>query len=196
MPYYYSKKQESPLNLKKIKCILRGKDLEFYTGSGVFSKNKVDSGTKLLAENAYVEDVWRVLDMGCGYGAVGITINKVFPDTEVLMVDINKRAVKLAKMNVKLNDAKAEAMQSDLYENIKEKFNSIIANPPQRAGKEVCFKIIEDSKKYLVKDGLLQLVARHQKGGKELGKRMELVFGNIRETAKKSGYRVYVSRLS
>ena len=196
MAHYFSQEQASPLKLKKISAALRGHDFEFYTGSGVFSKDSIDKGTALLIENAIIEKNWKIMDLGCSYGAVGIIIAKLFPETTIVMADINKRALQLAKMNLKLNHvANAEVIFSDLYKSIEGKFNTIIVNPPQKAGKETCFEIIEKSIGYLEPNGSLQLVARHNKGGKELEKKMNLVFGNVKAIAKKGGYRVYTSIL-
>lgn len=192
--HYYSEKQTSRLKIKEIESNLRGNILKFYTGSGVFSIGKVDKGTKLLIEKCIVQPNWKILDLGCGYGVVGISIAKAFPSTQILMADINERAVKLSRMNVKLNNiSNIEVRQSNLYQNIQEKFDTILTNPPQTAGKKVCFEIIEKAKDHIKKGGLLQLVARHNKGGKELGKKMNEVFGNVKDIAKKAGYRVYVT---
>lgn len=195
MPHYYSEKQTSPLRLEKIKSVLRGRLFEFYSGSGVFSKKKVDNGTKVLVENCIVKNSWRVLDLGCGYGVVGIVIAKIFPKTAVLMVDVNRRALKLAKMSLELNNIEnADVKYSNLYSAVKEKFNTIIVNPPITAGRKLCFRIIEESKEHLEKDGLLQLIAKHRKGGKMLGEKMLEVFGNMEEKAKSGGYRLYISK--
>jgi len=116
-------------------------------------------------------------------------------NADVVMSDVNKRAVMLAKMNIKINNIKAEIYQGSLYEKIKNNdFDVVLSNPPQTAGKEICFKLIEQSNEHLKNNGNLQLVARHNKGGKTLSKKMEEVFGNVRVIAKKSGYWVYVSK--
>ena len=189
MPHYYSEKQTSPLRLEKIKVVLKGKLFEFYSGSGVFSKKKVDNGTRVLVENCIVEKNWRILDFGCGYGVVGVVIAKMFARTTVLMVDVNKRALKLAKMSLELNNVEnANVKYSNLYSDVKEKFNTIIVNPPMTAGRKLCFRIIEESKEHLEKEGLLQLIAKHRKGGKMLGEKMLEVFGNMEERAKSGGY--------
>ena len=195
MPHYYSEKQTSPLRLCKIKSAIMGKVFEFYSGSGVFSKKKVDNGTRVLVENCIVKNSWKILDLGCGYGVVGVVIAKIFPKTTVLMVDVNKRALKLAKMNLELNNIKnADVKYSNLYLNVKEKFNTIVVNPPITAGRKLCFRIIEEAKEHLEKNGLLQLIARHRKGGKILGEKMLEVFGNMEEKAKSGGYRLYISK--
>jgi 16S rRNA G1207 methylase RsmC len=194
--HYYSEKQTSELRIREIDVNLRGNILKFRTGSGVFSIGKIDKGTKLLIEKCIVKKDWKILELGCGYGCVGIAIGKAFPSTSVLMTDINERAVKLSRMNIKLNKVEnVKVRKSDLYKNIHEKFDTIITNPPQTAGKKICFEIIEKAKEHLNKNGLLQLVARHNKGGKELEKKMKKVFGNVKDIGKKAGYRVYVAKL-
>jgi len=196
MPHYFSEEQTSPFKINKIAARLRGELFEFYTSSGVFSPNNIDRGTEILINYLIIKEKWDILDLGCGYGAVGIVIAKHFPKNRVIMADINKRAVKLSKMNLRLNNLiNAEVRQGNLFETVKEneKFDSILVNPPQTAGKKVCFEIIEKSKNYIKEKGLLQLVARHNIGGKELSKKMKEVFGNVKDIAKKSGYRVYIS---
>jgi 16S rRNA G1207 methylase RsmC len=195
MSHYYSENQTSELKLNKIEVRLLDHPIELYSGSGVFSIKKVDKGTELLINKAIIKDKWEILDIGCGYGVVGIAIAKAHPSTKITMTDINKRAIKLTKMNIKLNSIEnTTVFDSNLYAKLKDKkFNTILTNPPQNAGKEVCFSIIEKAKSHLKKGGLLQLVARHNKGGKSLNNKMEEVFGNVKDIGKASGYRVYVS---
>ena len=179
--------------MKKIKERIGNFEFEFYTASGVFSKNKVDKGTLILAKNMFIKKNSNVLDIGCGIGVLGIVAAKFF-NANVVMSDINKRAVALAKMNAKLNNVEAEIYQGNLYEPIKQAdFDVVLLNPPQTAGKEICFELIKKSKNYLKKDGSLQLVARHNKGGKTLSNKMQEVFGNLNVLAKKAGYWVYMS---
>ena len=193
MEHYYSEQQKSLLNLKKIRQKVKGQEFEFYTASGVFSKERIDKGTLILAEGMIIAKNQKVLDIGCGIGVLGIVASKLF-NADAVMSDINKRAVMLAKMNVKLNNTKAEIYQGNLYEKIKDNnFDAVISNPPQTAGKELCFELIEKSKKHLKHNGTLQLVARHNKGGKTLSEKMKEVFGNVKVIARKSGYWVYLS---
>ena len=194
MSHYYSEYQENRLNIKKFKVIIKDIAFEFHTAGGVFSKNKLDKGTQILADNMIINENNIALDFGCGIGILGIVIAKCYPNTRVIMTDINKRAVELARRNIKLNSIEnAEARQGNLFEPIREKFNTIIINPPMKAGYKICFKIIEESKDFLLKGGTLQLVALHNKGGKKLSEKMREIFSNVKELSKKSGYRVYVS---
>ncbi len=193
MDHYYSEEQESPLNIKIINQKIRNVDFEFYTASGVFSKDKIDKGTLILAENMAIKKNSKILDIGCGIGILGIAATKLF-DAYIVMTDINKRAVMLAEKNAVLNNIKAKIHQGNLYEKIKgNDFDVVLSNPPQTAGKDICFKLIEQSKNYLKNNGTLQIVARHNKGGKTLSKKMEEVFGNVRVIARKAGYWVYLS---
>jgi len=192
MKQYFSPKPDVALNLKKIKSRLRGQDFEFYVGGGVFSKGHVDKGTQVLVEAITIEDGSRVLDLGCGYGVVGIVAKKAF-DCDVVMTDINRRALKLAKMNLKLNKVSAEVWGSDIYSKVTGKFDSIIINPPQKAGKEVCYSMITGANDFLNKGGTLQVVGRHNRGGKSLANKMKETFGNVKDVSKSAGFRVYVS---
>ena len=193
MEHYYSEQQKSFLKIKKIGQKIRNADFEFCTSSGVFSKEKIDKGTLILAENMQIAKNSNVLDIGCGIGVLGIVAAKLF-NANVVMGDINKRAVMLARKNITLNNVKAEVLHGNLYEKLnKNDFDVILSNPPQTAGKELCFKLIEESKNYLKYNGSLQLVARHKKGGNTLSKKMEEVFGNVKVIAKEAGYWVYVS---
>jgi len=192
--HYYSEKQTSKLRIKELIITLRGNNLKFYTGSGVFSIGEIDKGTYLLIDNCIIKDDWDVLDLGCGYGCVGIALASEV--SSVLMTDINERAVKLSRMNIKVNNLEnTKVIKSGLYKAIKKKYDTIITNPPTLAGRKVCFDIIEGAKEHLNKGGLLQLVARHNKGGKVLEKKMNETFGNVEAIAKKSGFRVYISKL-
>lgn len=193
MEHYYSEQQKSLLNIRKISCRIRGVEFEFYTSSGVFSKEKIDKGTLILAESMSIGKNSKVLDIGCGTGVLGIAAAKMF-NAKAVLSDINKRAVMLAKRNCALNKAECEICHGNLYEKIRHNdFDAILLNPPQNAGKDICFQLIAQSKNYLKSNGSLQLVARHNKGGKTLSKKMEETFGNVKVVARKAGYRVYIS---
>ncbi len=196
MEHYYSKEPTSKLKLYRLEATLRGFRLRFWTASGVFSPRAIDRGTKALIDNMIVKDGWRILDLGCGYGPIGIVAAKLSPKGFIVMTDINKRAIWLAKRNVKENNVKrnTDVRLGDLYTPVEgETFDAIITNPPQAAGLNTCFAIIDNAPLFLHKGGLLQLVARHNKGGRRLAERMKKVFGNCQVIAKRGGYWVYVS---
>lgn len=192
--HYFSEKPKSRLKTKEIEAVLRGKCIKLLSGSGVFSIKKVDKGSELLINSAIIESGWRVLDLGCGYGVVGIAVKKSEPSIELVLSDVNIRAVRLAKDNLKLNKVEGLAVAGSSFAKVTGEFDTILLNPPQTAGKDVCFEMIETSRKFLVSGGLLQIVARHTKGGNSLSKKMEEVFGNVDVISKKSGYWIYVSK--
>jgi len=194
MPHYYSRKQDSAFRPRTIASFFRGREFTFRSASGVFSKDRVDRGTSLLAEAMLVTKGDKALDIGCGIGILGIVASSL--GASVTMTDVNERAIALSRKNVAINDAEhASVVMSDLYTSIADDdFDAILSNPPQSAGKDVCFAIIEGALPRLKKGGTLQLVARPNKGGKTLARRMEEVFGNVSVIAKKSGFAVYMSR--
>jgi len=193
MSHYYSEEQDSPLDLKLINISVNGQSFQLYTGNGVFSKDGLDFGSRLLIEKALLEPSCSVLDLGCGVGVVGISVKKLYPTINVSMSDINSRATMLARRNVKFQNMDIEVIDSDGFEKIKDKFDNILLNPPQTAGKEVCFNLIKGSYEHLKPNGTLQLVARHNKGGSTLGKYMQELFGNVIDIAKSGGFRIYLS---
>jgi len=161
------------LNLpsKKVRteCSVLGKNFIFYTDNGVFSKDGLDFGSRLLLESIPLEEVGgKVLDMGCGYGVIGIVINKVI-SSYVDMVDVNLRAMHLAKINIKENNcSNINVFESNTYSNVNTKYTSIITNPPIRAGKNVVYDIVMKAINYLNDDGKLFLVIRKEQGAKSL----------------------------
>lgn len=196
MEHYFSEKQSSKFIIQKIHIKTKKISFDLFTSTGVFSKKHLDKGTELLLNKAIIKDEKAVLDLGCGIGVVGIYIKLLYPKTKVLMSDINERAILLAKKNILLHNLEnknIDARKSNIFTNIDETFDIILLNPPQTAGKNICFKMIEDSYLHLNKKGLFQLVARSKKGGITLSKKMESVFGNLKTIAQKSGYKIYLS---
>lgn len=192
--HYFSENQTTKFNIKTINETINNKEYTFFTAPGVFSAKKIDKGTRLLVEAMQIKPNDRVLDLGCGIGVIG-KIAAEQTKNEVMLTDINQRACKLAKMNT--NDLlNTKIIHSNAFEYLDgELFDVILLNPPQTAGKKICFDMIENSKKHLNKEGTLQLVARHNKGGETLSEKMRETFGNMETTAKQGGYRVYLSRL-
>ena len=142
-------------------------NFNFLSDLGVFSKDRVDYGSKLLVENyfKYGSKNKKILDVGCGYGFIGITISKIM-DSDVDMIDVNKRAIHLSNINIKNIGCNARAFISNVYENINDKYDVIISNPPIRAGKEIYMNIIENSIKYLNENGEFWFVMNKDQGAK------------------------------
>ncbi len=192
--HYYVEKPSSPLKVRKVRLVLRnGHEYFFKSPSGVYAFGFVDRATRVLLEYIKVHGK-TLLDLGCGYGVVGIVVKKEYPDVEVFMSDINERAVEFAKVNVKDNNVEIEVRQGDLYNPWKDmRFDQIISNPPIVAGKRVWMKLVEEALNHLNPEGSLQLVAYHNKGGRRIRDYMKEVFGNVEELCKSGGIRVYIS---
>ena len=153
---------------KEIKVIINGTDLKFIVDNGIFSKKGLNFGTRSLLENINISKIkGEVLDFGCGYGPIGIYIKKTSNCT-VDMVDINERAINLAKKNAKLNEVTANIYKSDIYSNIEKKYDFIITNPPIRVGKKILYDILFESLKHLKKDGKLIFVINKDQGAKSV----------------------------
>jgi len=191
--HYFSSKPTAEDRRGLIRAILRGKQYEFITSRGVFSSKKVDNGTRVLAENMILPEEGRLLDMGCGIGILGIIAARESPSLEVVMTDINQRAVELTRLNAKKNKVtNISVHEGFLYEPLGDtKFNAIVSNPPISAGmRKVVFPLVEGAKKRLVEGGTLQLVIQSNKGGKMLARAIDETFGEHSVLARKSGYRV------
>ncbi len=158
-----------PSIMIKREVFIFGKKYYFYTDNGVFSKDGLDFGSRLLLESIPLEEVGgNVLDMGCGYGVFGIILNTI-TNCSVDMVDVNLRALHLAEMNSSLNHcSNVQIFESNTYSNIHSKYSSIITNPPIRAGKKIVYDIVMNAKNYLNENGNLFLVIRKEQGAKSL----------------------------
>jgi len=162
-------------------------NLPFYSDNGVFCKERLDFGTRLLLENINWDEVeGDVLDIGCGYGPIGIIASKI-TSNNVTMCDVNKRALHLARMNAKENGVEANILESNCYENIDGIFDTIITNPPIRAGKKILYEILFDAEKHLTRNGKLFLVIHKDQGAKSLIKDLEKTY-NVEVLEKNKGF--------
>ena len=194
--HYFAASPKSKAKLGLIHTNLRGKPFTFLTASSVFSKKRVDNGTRLLIETMILpEQSGFVLDVGCGYGAVGIAAAIFNPQLHVFMTDVNARAVHLAKYNIKKNQAtNAKARYGCLYEPVKELiFDSVLSNPPISAGMKTVKEIIIEAPKIMAKKATFQMVVRSKTGGKTLRPVFNETFGNSEVLARESGYRVLMA---
>jgi 16S rRNA G1207 methylase RsmC len=190
--HYFSENPTSHEEKGLIKCTIRGIELNLETSSGIFSHRHIDNGTLLLIEAMRLPEGGSVLDLGCGYGAIGIVAARLCPSIEVWMTDINSRAVALAEVNTRRNGVKATVKQGNLYEPVGDKrFDLILTNPPISAGIDATVKpMIVGARDHLNQHGALQLVVQSNKGGKTLAQIMEETFGNVEATARGGGFRV------
>lgn len=184
---YYAENPDSAHDIHELKVTLLGDKFSFLTDSGVFSKKMIDFGSQLLLNNLHFSEGDTILDVGCGYGPLGLALAKV-QGVKATMVDINNRALDLAKQNAEKNDVEAMILSSNIYESVSGYFDHVISNPPIRAGKQVVHTIIEESKNYLLEDGDLTIVIQKKQGAPSAKAKMEEVFGNVEVVKKDKGY--------
>ena len=195
LEHYFTNNDNLKSEIKEIKYTLKNESFIFLSDNGVFSKDKIDFGSKSLVEaflTSIDKDVSNILDVGCGYGFMGITISKML-DCHVDMIDINKRAVHLAKKNIEKNKVDANAFESNIYENVTNKYDVIITNPPIRAGKKVVLEILEKAKDHLLPDGELWFVIRKDQGAKSIAKQLEKSYF-CEEVCKNKGFYIFKAK--
>ena len=166
-------------NIEKYKTRIFDKEFCFNTDNGVFSKSKLDFGTRCLLENLPLEEIkGEILEVGCGYGVIPIILTRIVDKIESFdAVDVNKRALHLAEMNKKENFApKVNFFLSNCYKNINKRYDVIISNPPIRAGKNIVYEIVMNARNYLKEDGKLFIVINKDQGAKSLYKDLEKVY--------------------
>jgi 16S rRNA G1207 methylase RsmC len=194
--HYFSSKPKSEEKFGVIRANLCGRNFEFLTASSVFSKTKVDLGTHLLIESMVLPEAGCALDIGCGYGVVGIVAATLHPKLKVMMTDINMRAVRLARKNVEANKAfNAEVRYGHLYEPVEGLlFNAILSNPPVSAGMETVRAIVKQAPAVMADNATLQMVIRSKIGAKALPELFCETFGNCQVIARGSGFRVMMGK--
>ena len=161
--HYYSAHPVSEHDVRRVRVECMGKTLQFDTDAGVFSRDGLDTGTRTLIQ-ALPPLFGRVLDLGCGWGAIGALVKQITPDIELVMADINERATELSNQNMRLNHLEAQVVQSDGFQNIEGTFKTIVTNPPIRTSKAVIYALFEESLRRLEESGALYIVIRKQQG--------------------------------
>lgn len=191
--HYFTPSPPAATGRRTIELSLGDRVLRFRTARGVFSRRSVDRGTRLLLEAAPLGEARRILDLGCGYGALGIVAAARAPQARVVLVDVNPRAVALAEENIALNRVRnAEARCGDGCAPVAgERFDLILFNPPIRAGREVVRRLLEEAHGCLRGGGRLYLVARTQQGARTLGRLMGETYARVCEVARGGGFRVF-----
>jgi 16S rRNA (guanine1207-N2)-methyltransferase len=192
--HYYSSKPEVAHDRRTIEAYLRGHKFRFTSDAGVFSKQDVDYGSKVLIEAMEITAQDTVLDVGCGYGPIGLTAAKLAAYGHVTMIDVNERAVELASENAKINGiGNVTVIQSDIYSNIPkvESFDKVLTNPPIRAGKAVVHAVFEGAHALLKPGGELWIVIQKKQGAPSAKEKLVQLFATVEEVTKDKGYRIY-----
>ena len=187
--HYYTKDPSSESH--PVPCIFswRGTEMRFMTDAGVFSKGELDTGTKLLLDALPEELTGEVLDLGCGWGAIGVTLKKRYPAVTLTLSDVNLRALGLAEENARRNGITVECLESDgMAALLNRRFDRIITNPPIRAGKEVIYRMFSDAAGCLKEGGALDLVIRKQQGAESCMKYLSTLYRRVEKLDRSAGF--------
>ena len=194
MSHYFKDDPNLASNIKEIKFEVNGLIMNLFTDNGVFSKGKVDEGSLAFLKVLLPLDLGKnILDLGCGYGTLGLTLAVAKKEARVTLADINPRALNMCKRNAELHNLsnRVTILQSDIYEKIEGPYDSIVVNPPIRAGKKVTYRMYEEAKQYLIDGGSLYIVIRKAQGAESASKYIETIFGNVTLLKREKGYYIY-----
>lgn len=188
MAHYFTN-EELVSEIRKLCVSVLGEDFTFFTDNGVFSKDRLDFGTRTFLENLPIDSMKnkKILDVGCGYGPIGIVLSRLV-DCSVLMIDVNKRALHLADRNIQENHvSNVSTLESDVYTNVSEKFDFILTNPPIHAGKQKVYEIVMDARHHLNPNGSLWIVIRKDQGAKSMINDLKTYY-NVNIVARNKGF--------
>ena len=184
---YYDEHPDAQHDIHELHVVLLGERMKFLTDAGVFSKKMIDFGSQVLLSCLSFQQGEAVLDVGCGYGPLGLSLVKA-QGVHATMVDVNTRALDLAQKNAALNQVEAKIFQSNVYDEVEGCFDHIISNPPIRAGKKVVHEVLSGSFDHLNPGGDLTIVIQKKQGAPNAKAKMEEIFGNCEILKKDKGY--------
>ena len=196
MSHYFTNDLNLASKPRKVQYSFNNADFVLESDIGVFSKNELDKGSELLIETLLPSNLGEnVLDLGCGIGVIGLTLAYFHPGLNVCLSDVNTRALGLCSANatsLRLGQ-RVTCLHSDIYNDIEGKFDSIVSNPPIRAGKKVTYEIYRGALSHLVDGGSLYIVIRKQQGAMSVKSYLEELFGNVTVLAREKGYYILMA---
>lgn len=194
MAHYYTNNTDLKSETRIIPFEYKGKHLEYISDLGVFSKDSIDYGSRVLLSTFDELSNVTLLDVGCGYGTLSLSLASVFDNISCTLVDVNNRAIELAKQNAnKFKLQNIEVFHSSCYENVEGMFDVIISNPPIRAGKKIVHEILEGAYQHLNSNGFIRIVIQKKQGAPSAKAKLEEVFGNCKVVKKDKGYYILES---
>ena len=186
--HYYAKNPEVAHDERRVIFEVLGLKIQCTTDSGVFSREGLDMGTRILLE-ALPEVSGRVLDLGCGWGPVGVALGKKYPEAELVLTDVNERAAELARRNLRDNGVRdAQVVCGEGFEKVEGAFDLIALNPPIRAGKATIYALFSDTAARLSAGGALYIVIRKQQGAESAQKHLKTIYNDVERIARDKGY--------
>ena len=192
---YYTREPGSESRPAECSFTYRGKELYFTTDAGVFSRGELDTGTRLLLEVLPKQMHGEILDMGCGWGPIGISVKAILPETVVTMADVNLRALSRSRENAKRNGVTVEVLESDGFSALADRFfDAVITNPPIRAGKQVIYQMFADAREHLKPGGSLFLVIRKQQGAESCIRYLKTLYTSVEKLERSGGFWVLEAR--
>ena len=192
--HYYTANPASAHDERRVALTALGNELVFTTDAGVFSRDGLDKGTEALLNALPVPMEGRVLDLGCGWGPVGVALGKKYPALEIVMTDINQRAAELARRNLAANGVRAQVVQGDGFAAVEGAFDAILTNPPIRAGKAVIYALFREARARLNPGGALYIVIRKQQGAPSALKFLREVYDEAEVIDRSGGFHVIRAR--
>ncbi len=192
--HYYTANPVSAHDERRVALTALGNELVFTTDAGVFSRDGLDKGTEALLNALPVPMEGRVLDLGCGWGPVGVALGKKYPALEIVMTDINQRAAELARRNLAANGVQAQVVQGDGFAAVEGSFDAILTNPPIRAGKAVIYALFREARARLNPGGALYIVIRKQQGAPSALKFLREVYDEAEVIDRSGGFHVIRAR--
>ena len=187
--HYFTPNPASPSDVREITVAMPEGEYRFRTDSGVFSRDGLDPGSRLLIETLPPLS-GRVLDLGCGWGPIGVALARRYPGLEIVMTDINRRAVELARRNLAANGVRAQVLQGDGFEAVEGDFDAIVTNPPIRAGKAAIYGLFGEARRFLKPGGALYIVIRKQQGAPSALKFLRGTYAGAEVIGRGSGFHV------
>lgn len=186
---YFSREPESESRPVECGFEYRGRKLRFLTDAGVFSRGELDTGTRLLLDALPEEMSGEILDLGCGWGPIGISVKALNPDVRVTMADVNLRALARSRENAERNGVQVEVLESDGFSALEGRsFDAVITNPPIRAGKQVIYRMFADAHARLKPGGRLFLVIRKQQGAESCVKYLKTLYASVEKLDRSGGF--------
>lgn len=189
MSHYFIEDESLKSEIKQFSYDFQGKEFKFISDNGLFSKEHVDYASSLLLNNMG-KISGTLLDLGCGYGTIGIVLAGTY-GVDVTFVDVNPKALKFTTKNCEINNVEAKCIQSDCFKNITGTYDNIVLNPPIHAGKDVIYEMYEKTYEYLSKGGSFFIVIQKKHGAESSEKKLAEIFGECNTIYKKKGFYIF-----